>query len=209
MGSTFWICPFLFNFKSNPTGSSMSSLESAIHQFPVQSVGPVPVAVPAASSTSAPVLPAATPSCPRCNEVSNLRMPCFCALEMCVGWYPCGLKYCKGDRTDQSANGQNSQNYKCGIKTCRKCSQFIYYVRQKQHCLWDEWRVWSEWGAIRDGGMQALCIELGQKGLVGVVIQLCGLAVILSIDSMHHYRRHHHRRRYHKAMSSNFVYMYL
>ncbi|CAD7080184.1 unnamed protein product [Hermetia illucens] len=119
-------------------GSSMSSLESAIHQFPVQSVGPVPVAVPAASSTSAPVLPAATPSCPRCNEVSNLRMPCFCALEMCVGWYPCGLKYCKGDRTDQSANGQNSQNYKCGIKTCRKCSQFIYYVRQKQHCLWDE-----------------------------------------------------------------------
>lgn len=33
--------------------------------------------------------------------------------------------------------GPNS-SYRCGIKTCRKCNQFSYYVRQKQQCLWDE-----------------------------------------------------------------------
>lgn len=96
-------------------GSSISSLESATHPFPITT----------------------TPS--RCNEVSGIWAPCLCTLEMCIGWYPCGLKYCKS-KTDQSAigTGQNPANYRCGIKTCRKCSQFIYYVNQKQQCLWDE-----------------------------------------------------------------------
>ena len=29
-------------------------------------------------------------------------------------------------------------SYRCGIKTCRKCRLFEYYVRQKQLCIWDE-----------------------------------------------------------------------
>lgn len=41
---------------------------------------------------------------------------------------------------DSSAAAAAASNYRCGIKTCRKCSLFSYYVRQKQQCLWDEWR---------------------------------------------------------------------
>ncbi|XP_075224596.1 BRICHOS-like domain-containing protein out at first isoform X1 [Lycorma delicatula] len=67
----------------------------------------------------------------RCLETPGLWTPCTCHLEMCIGWYPCSLKYCKGKAPDTSS-------YRCGIKTCRKCSQFSYYVRQKQLCLWDE-----------------------------------------------------------------------
>uniref|UniRef100_A0A1A9VZV6 Out at first protein n=1 Tax=Glossina brevipalpis TaxID=37001 RepID=A0A1A9VZV6_9MUSC len=92
-------------------GSSISNLEAATEKFPD-------------TLTS------------RCSEVTSLWAPCLCSLETCVGWYPCGLKYCKGKQGDSSAAVQT--NYRCGIKTCRKCSQFTYYVRQKQLCLWDE-----------------------------------------------------------------------
>lgn len=69
----------------------------------------------------------------RCNENSNLWQPCECRLEICVGWYPCGLKYCRGkDSTGKAIN------YRCGIKTCRKCRAFDFFVQQKQQCLWDE-----------------------------------------------------------------------
>ncbi|TDG53498.1 hypothetical protein AWZ03_000313 [Drosophila navojoa] len=99
-------------------GSSISSLEAATEKFPD------------ALST-------------RCNEVSSLWAPCLCTLETCIGWYPCGLKYCKGkslgsDTSGAQAQQQQQTNYRCGIKTCRKCTQFTYYVRQKQQCLWDE-----------------------------------------------------------------------
>lgn len=90
-------------------GSSHSSLEAATEKFP--------------DTLSS-----------RCSEVSSLWAPCLCTMDTCIGWYPCGLKYCKGKSADTSA----AANYRCGIKTCRKCSQFTYYVRQKQHCLWDE-----------------------------------------------------------------------
>ncbi|XP_033151331.1 out at first protein [Drosophila mauritiana] len=99
-------------------GSSISSLEAATEKFP--------------DTLST-----------RCNEVSSLWAPCLCNLETCIGWYPCGLKYCKGKGVaggDSSGAQQQAQptNYRCGIKTCRKCTQFTYYVRQKQQCLWDE-----------------------------------------------------------------------
>lgn len=99
------------------TGSSISSLEAATEKFP--------------DTLSS-----------RCNEVSSLWAPCICTLETCIGWYPCGLKYCKGktaaDSSAAVAAAAAQTNYRCGIKTCRKCSQFSYYVRQKQQCLWDE-----------------------------------------------------------------------
>ncbi|KAH8267408.1 hypothetical protein KR018_000593 [Drosophila ironensis] len=102
-------------------GSSISSLEAATEKFP--------------DTLSS-----------RCNEVSSLWAPCLCTLETCIGWYPCGLKYCKGKGAGQGAadssgaqqQQQQQTNYRCGIKTCRKCTQFTYYVRQKQQCLWDE-----------------------------------------------------------------------
>ncbi|XP_017006137.2 out at first protein [Drosophila takahashii] len=100
-------------------GSSISSLEAATEKFP--------------DTLST-----------RCNEVSSLWAPCLCNLETCIGWYPCGLKYCKGKGVAGGADSSGAQqqaqptNYRCGIKTCRKCTQFTYYVRQKQQCLWDE-----------------------------------------------------------------------
>lgn len=94
------------------TGSSISSLEMGTHTFP-----------PTSSS--------------RCNDVSGLWAPCLCSLEMCIGWYPCGLKYCKGK--PETSGSTNNGSFRCGIKTCRKCNQYSYYVPEKQHCLWDDW----------------------------------------------------------------------
>lgn len=75
----------------------------------------------------------------RCNEVTGIWAPCVCALKLCIGWYPCGLKYCKGkyDSLNNKISNVNT-SYRCGIKTCKKCIHFYYYVRQKQQCLWDE-----------------------------------------------------------------------
>lgn len=70
--------------------------------------------------------------------VTSVFAPCMCVLELCIGWYPCGLKYCKGKNDNAINNNQINSSYRCGIKTCRKCSNFSYYVRQKQQCLWDE-----------------------------------------------------------------------
>ncbi|XP_053673625.1 out at first protein [Anopheles nili] len=98
-------------------GSSISILESAVKLFPSTNM-------------------VTTPS--RCSDVSAIWAPCLCTLEMCIGWYPCGLKYCKGKPESALQNNGGGGSYRCGIKTCRKCHQFSYYVREKQQCLWDE-----------------------------------------------------------------------
>lgn len=74
---------------------------------------------------------------PRCNNVSGVLAPCMCSFEICIGWFPCGLKFCKG-KPENKNNGSGIDSYRCGIKTCRKCNRFTYYVRQKQLCLWDD-----------------------------------------------------------------------
>lgn len=106
---------FLFSVYS---GSSMSILESSVTPFP--------------NAQQHKVIS-------RCNEVSSIWAPCICSLELCIGWYPCGLKYCKGKNDNALSSNQINSSYRCGIKTCRKCNNFSYYVRQKQQCLWDEW----------------------------------------------------------------------
>ncbi|XP_070548686.1 out at first protein-like [Ptychodera flava] len=68
-----------------------------------------------------------------CHDVTNAWKPCNCHFEICIGWYPCGLKYCKG----RDSVGK-VVSYRCGIKTCRKCRIFELFVKQKQLCLWDE-----------------------------------------------------------------------
>ncbi|KAH9504299.1 hypothetical protein Btru_064573 [Bulinus truncatus] len=55
---------------------------------------------------------------PRCREL-NVPKPCTCELRTCIGWYPCGLKYCHG--TDSTGK---VVSYRCGIKTCKSlCEQ--------------------------------------------------------------------------------------
>ncbi|XP_064651487.1 out at first protein-like [Lineus longissimus] len=68
----------------------------------------------------------------RCKDIANLWLPCTCQTQVCIGWYPCGLKYCRGK--DQAGK---PFSYRCGIKTCRKCRLFEYAVKFKHYCLWD------------------------------------------------------------------------
>lgn len=91
------------------TGASLSVLQEAVKAFPTDA--------------------------PPCSGVRSGRSPCRCRLEACVGWYPCGLKYCKGRGPPAAA----PLSYRCGINTCRRCQLFDYYVHRKHHCLWDEW----------------------------------------------------------------------
>ncbi|XP_037073433.1 out at first protein-like [Pollicipes pollicipes] len=65
--------------------------------------------------------------------VSTPGEPCRCRYHVCVSWYPCSLKYCKGHEPD----GQ-TVSYRCGIRTCRRCHVMDYRVARKQLCLWDE-----------------------------------------------------------------------
>lgn len=69
-----------------------------------------------------------------CSNLKKVWSPCQCHLELCIGWFPCGLKYCKG----KGESKNSAMTYRCGIKTCKKCHLFAYYVTQKQLCLWDE-----------------------------------------------------------------------
>lgn len=68
-----------------------------------------------------------------CQNVVEAFNSCVCHYDVCVGWYPCGLKYCHGK---DSAN--RNVNYRCGIKTCSKCRVFEFVVRAKHLCIWDE-----------------------------------------------------------------------
>ncbi|XP_076053004.1 BRICHOS-like domain-containing protein out at first [Oratosquilla oratoria] len=70
----------------------------------------------------------------RCLDSGReLATPCSCHLQVCIPWYPCGLKYCKG-----RDNSGKAVSYRCGIKTCRKCRNFDYFVQQHQLCLWED-----------------------------------------------------------------------
>ena len=61
------------------------------------------------------------------------RQPCVCHYDVCVGWYPCGLKYCRG-----KDSAGRIVSYRCGIKTCSRCRQFQFRVDTKLFCVWDE-----------------------------------------------------------------------
>ena len=69
-----------------------------------------------------------------CTELRlNSRQPCACHYDVCVGWYPCGLKYCRG-----KDSAGRIVSYRCGIKTCSRCRQFEMRVAGKSLCVWDE-----------------------------------------------------------------------
>ena len=68
----------------------------------------------------------------RCMDVQTMDKPCLCRFDMCIGWYPCGLKYCRGKDTVGKV-----VSYRCGIKTCKRCLTFYHAVDTKRKCLWD------------------------------------------------------------------------
>ncbi|XP_014671777.1 PREDICTED: out at first protein-like [Priapulus caudatus] len=69
----------------------------------------------------------------RCKDTTDWWQPCTCQYQLCISWYPCGLKYCRGKDSSQKV-----VSYRCGIKTCKKCRLMSYYSKQKINCLWDE-----------------------------------------------------------------------
>ena len=73
----------------------------------------------------------------RCKDVSasnSSSMACQCRLNFCVPWYPCGLKFCRGH--DQQTG--KALSYRCGIKTCKKCLDYVFPARNVQFCPWDD-----------------------------------------------------------------------
>jgi len=70
---------------------------------------------------------------PKCRDVKDWNASCFCQWEVCIGWYPCGLKYCRG-----KDGAGKVVSYRCGIKTCQKCRYFTFQTKRKELCLWDE-----------------------------------------------------------------------
>ena len=126
------------------TGASLSALLGAVTRYPSPVLsGLRNEAGIAFNAIEEEPAAAAEASTGRCLETVDPWTPCLCHLEMCIGWYPCGLKYCKG-KSDGKV-GSVGGSYRCGIKTCKKCSLFSYYVRQKQLCLWDEWPRAHSW----------------------------------------------------------------
>ncbi|XP_074038520.1 BRICHOS-like domain-containing protein out at first isoform X2 [Leptinotarsa decemlineata] len=107
---------------------------AASQDIPVTSYKPALKKFPSSSHRFSNNIEVDNSSLAKCTEMKNMWTPCECHLELCIGWYPCGLKYCKGK--GQSRNSVMS--YRCGIKTCKICHLFAYYVSQKQQCLWDE-----------------------------------------------------------------------
>ena len=71
-----------------------------------------------------------------CADIHTRWQTCVCRYHTCIGWYPCGLKYCR----DKDSAGK-VVSYRCGIKTCSICRRFEYVVQQKQLCVWYEHRL--------------------------------------------------------------------
>ncbi|KOB65754.1 putative out at first [Operophtera brumata] len=95
-------------------GIEQSSYTSAVTPFPAHTL----------LSDSPDGKPAVAP----CVAEPDPAKECMCHTEVCVNWYPCGLKYCKG-------KPQGGLSYRCGIKTCRRCYRYHYYVRRRDACM--------------------------------------------------------------------------
>ncbi|XP_047019690.1 out at first protein [Helicoverpa zea] len=94
-------------------GMDQSSYASAVTPFPAHAL----------ASDSADGKPAVGP----CVSETDHTKECICHMEVCVNWYPCGLKYCKG-------KPQGGLSYRCGIKTCHRCYRYHFYVRRRDAC---------------------------------------------------------------------------
>ncbi|CAL8090791.1 unnamed protein product [Orchesella dallaii] len=73
--------------------------------------------------------------------------PCLCTTPICIGWYPCALKFCRarsngvnGTVTTSNNNVQNNvvdnmKTYRCGIHTCRICRNYLFGVTDQRECV--------------------------------------------------------------------------
>ncbi|KAH7986933.1 hypothetical protein HPB52_024621 [Rhipicephalus sanguineus] len=61
--------------------------------------------------------------------VSHDVWPMWLSLQLCVAWFPCGLKWCRDARRAA---------FRCGIRSCRKCREFRFPVTDRMQCLWDD-----------------------------------------------------------------------
>ncbi|VVC93731.1 unnamed protein product [Leptidea sinapis] len=95
-------------------GMELSTFTSEINPFPER-------ALAADSADGAPLVGV-------CSADTDRATDCICHFEVCVNWYPCGLKYCKG-------KPQGGLSYRCGIKTCHRCYRYHFYVRHRDSCL--------------------------------------------------------------------------
>ena len=69
----------------------------------------------------------------RCAKTEpSVTEQCLCVIDVCVHWYPCSLKYCRNN------NSNDNGEHRCGIRTCSKCSEMRFTAKNKQRCSWDE-----------------------------------------------------------------------
>uniref|UniRef100_A0A8C1L7A3 OAF homolog b (Drosophila) n=1 Tax=Cyprinus carpio TaxID=7962 RepID=A0A8C1L7A3_CYPCA len=61
-----------------------------------------------------------------CSSTADPWQPCACSYRLNLEWFPCQLKYCRGQRLNP---------YKCGIKCCSKGYRFNFYMPHKQLCI--------------------------------------------------------------------------
>jgi hypothetical protein len=78
--------------------------------------------------------------------------PCVCTHPVCIGWYPCALKYCRskqilqmsqsstsvgpnGDNQDMNNVSNSIKTYRCGIHTCKSCRNYLFTVNSQFSCL--------------------------------------------------------------------------
>ncbi|XP_077564060.1 BRICHOS-like domain-containing protein out at first isoform X1 [Haemaphysalis longicornis] len=73
--------------------------------------------------------PSASVRCGSVGRHSGPPAPCGCRLQLCVAWFPCGLKWCRD--TKRAA-------FRCGIRSCRKCREFRFPVLDRALCPWDD-----------------------------------------------------------------------
>lgn len=119
------ISPHVYNICQDATGSTFGR-ETDIRMW-TRSLGKDPSALLAATKKSF------LAKYSRCRETNDITKPCTCRFQICVGWYPCGLKYCRG----KDSSGKYV-SYRCGIKTCKRHLSFDHVAKQKLYCLWDD-----------------------------------------------------------------------
>jgi len=66
-------------------------------------------------------------SCDTVSENNAESEYCECSLRLCFDWYPCSLKFCQNPEGGE---------YRCGIKTCRKCQTYLFPRKSQRFCFW-------------------------------------------------------------------------
>lgn len=66
-----------------------------------------------------------------CYSTFDMNKTCLCQMELCIVWYPCALKYCRGK---DSSSSSKSTSYRCGIHTCKKCRHYFYSIPRRFSC---------------------------------------------------------------------------